>query len=126
MFRDIESKVVGKEAAAVREVAKRHRREERSGQVELDFSSSQELDAVFRTQHERDLGQRSQRILTELRNEPLPWVDLWPSLLQDLHVRKIEVSAALLELEQEAAVRIERHRSGALSDNDVIRVATER
>ncbi len=86
LFRDVERKVVGQQSHNVRGAAKRRNREERTGQGELDLLTTGIDDRYAR------LNEVGKAAIAEVaagflraRGET-QWRDLWPQILEDLHV----------------------------------------
>ena len=99
-FRDVERKVVGQEAGIVRDAAARRRRELRTAQPELGLGSN--------NPDQRYLAMRSmgiagiEGVLREvLASGPQPFVDVWPVLLERLHVTRSDAARRAFELVRE-------------------------
>lgn len=108
VFRHVESKVVGGEAAAVRTQAKQQAVEERSGQLPLGLFAAPQHDRWYERQNQED----QQRALTGLR-EMLQrtgkekFSDVWPELLEQHHVTCSQLAGLVMREAKRGALRIE-------------------
>jgi three-Cys-motif partner protein len=104
LFRDIERRVVGQEAGAVRDAAARRQREERGPQLDLDLAAANP-DRRYERLHAADLARVPAELIARLHERsPVKFVDLWPPVLEGLHVRKTEVARAAWGLVQSKAI----------------------
>jgi three-Cys-motif partner protein len=94
LFRDVEERVVGREAAGVRGEAKQRRQEERTGQMALggvltSAPDGEALDVRYRRLRDKDLPRALDRVVSTLgSNGPLPFGDLWPGVLEGHHLTR--------------------------------------
>ena len=121
VFRDAERKVIGIEAAVVREDA----RVRSAGQPSL-FSAEDTAGAEERRytrQRDEDLA-RVRPMLRELLGDgPSPWQQIWPVLLQDLHLPLGELSRACFEAYRAGELLVvptPQPRRQTLRDEDVL------
>jgi three-Cys-motif partner protein len=119
VFREVESKVVGGEAARVRTRAKQHAVEERSGQLALGLSSSSQHDRRYQRQNQED-QQRAMAGLREIvqRAGRRKFSDLWPALLEEHHVTRSELAELVMHAVEGKALRIEPDRPRRRSIRD--------
>lgn len=84
LFRDIEKKVIGAEAAAVRETATARESEERTGQLAL-LQAPPPTDAHYESLHDQAMRDAPQAVLSKLSSTSVvAFGSLWPELLEGL------------------------------------------
>lgn len=109
VFRKVERTVAGEEASVVRSRAKRRAEEERSGQLGLDLLAAPTMERAYENQNQRDCESALHRVREELvRYGRRTFVELWPRLLEDLHITRRDLIARLLT---QADLIIEPHQS---------------
>ena len=124
LFRDVERRVVGGEAAAVRSAAK----DRQSGQegAGLLFGSTAPLEDR-RYQELRDQGIRELRaeLPRHLAARPLRYGDLWPRVLEACHLTESDLKGLLWDMRNAGKIVIEglRAKERSLKDNHVVRLA---
>ncbi len=92
LFREIEKKVIGSEAAAVREQAATRRAEDRTGQLTL-VAAPRETDTHYESLHVVGLRDAPKELLSRLRRSgPKAFRDLWPEILEAHHVTRGELA----------------------------------
>lgn len=124
VFREVERKVIGGEAASVRVRAKEQAVEERSGQLALGLSSPRQ-DRWYLRKNQED----QQRVLAALQamlgTGRRRFAELWPALLEEHHLTRRELAALVMREVRQGALRIEpeRSRRRTIDDDDwIIRV----
>ena len=119
VFREVERKVAGGEAAGVRTRAKQQAVEERSGQLALGLSSSSQHDLRYQRQNQEDL-QRAMAGLREMvhRAGRRKFSDLWPALLEEHHVTRSELAERVARGAKRGELRIEPEQPRRRSIHD--------
>ncbi|MCA9691248.1 MAG: three-Cys-motif partner protein TcmP [Myxococcales bacterium] len=99
VFRRVEAKVIGRDAAEVREQVRSRQTEERSGQLSLDLSAP-DADLRFARELALDRARAVDALVERLRTaRAMTWATLWPPLLERYHL----TLPALARLVQESA-----------------------
>lgn len=117
VFRNIEQKVVGKEAAPVREQASAHKTAQRTSQLAL-LSTPPALDPGYDFLHERGLRDGPLRVLELLEEGPKHFRDLWPTILESHHLTKVELGRRLWALSKDGRLVVANKRRGERTTND--------
>ncbi len=123
LFRDIEKKVVGTEAAVVRETATAREIEERTRQLPL-LQAPPATDAHYDSQHDQALHDAPQAILSSLSStEPVTFGALWPELLEFLHMTRVELGNVAWALWKSGHVVVmnARPRERTMNDGHLVR-----
>jgi hypothetical protein len=106
LFRRIEAKVIGREAATVREVASLRKAEEKTGQGSL-FVVPPAVDRSYMTLHEKGLKVAPKAILQALHEyRAVPFRDVWPEVLEANHITKVELARIAWDLHREGKIKI--------------------
>lgn len=128
LFREVEHRVVGKEAGAVREQARRTTDESRTGQLTLGLAAPMKTDRRYDELHQRD-RQRARETIVRLvaeKQPPVPMMfgTLWTELLQDHHLTRGEVGRIVMELHRagQIIVRDVKPKQKVPQDNQVIKM----
>ena len=99
LFRDIERKVVGHEASAVREAAKRQKRETKTDQLELGLTAPSTVDQGYDELHRLGCEKAEADILARLQKvDAVSFGSLWPSLLEEHHIAHGDAARIVMEL----------------------------
>lgn len=99
LFRQVEQKVVGKEAGAVRDEAKKHKRESESSQVELALLGAPAVDRAYAVLHDQGRANAGTDILARLQAaSAIGFGELWPSLLEEHHITLTDARRIVVEL----------------------------
>jgi three-Cys-motif partner protein len=125
LFRDVEERVVGKEAATVREAAKQRRREGRTGQTELTLAPS--MDARYRQLRARDLPRALAGTMNRLRTDgPLRFGEIWPYVLESQHLTRTFLAKAILEEVESGRLAVRGTTKGerSLKDDHILLLAS--
>jgi hypothetical protein len=85
VFREVEATVVGKEAAPVRDNARRRRTENRTQQTSLDLQPPA-LEGRYKRMRDADLPRAVDAIVHMVQGQPRRFRDLWPTILEGHHV----------------------------------------
>lgn len=97
LFRDVEEKVVGRDAGELRQKAKARVREERTRTLELPLGGVSPIDIRYRRMRDEDLAAAMAAVRVRLeRNGALPFGQLWPRLLGDYHITRKQLADAIL------------------------------
>lgn len=123
LFRDIEKKVIGAEAAAVRETATVRDSEERTGQLAL-LHAPPATDAHYESLHDQALRDAPHAILSRLSpTSTVTFGSLWPELLEALHMTRTELAQVAWSLHKkgEIAVANAKPRERTVNDNHLLR-----
>lgn len=106
LFRDIEKRVIGSEAAAVRDDAATRRVESRTGQLALVAAPSQ-TDTHCESLHARGLRDAQGDSVSQLgRSGPTAFRDLWPPILEARHVTKTELARLAWDLVKTGQIEV--------------------
>lgn len=106
LFRDIEKKVVGREAASVRDAAQTRVRTEKMGQPVL-FAAPPPTDGHYDSLHRQSLTNARAELLSRTSlAHPVAFGALWPSLLEGLHMTKTELAQIVWDLKKEGYIDI--------------------
>jgi len=106
LFRRIEAKVIGRQAATVREVATLRKAEERTGQGSL-FVAPPAIDRSYMTLHEKGLKDAPKALLQALHEcRAIPFRDVWPEVLEANHITKVELARIAWDLHREDKIKI--------------------
>ncbi|MFN9621239.1 MAG: three-Cys-motif partner protein TcmP [Cyanobacteriota bacterium] len=106
LFRRIEAKVIGREAATVREMASIRKTEEKTGQGSL-FIVPPAVDRSYMTLHEKGLNYAPKAILKALHEyRAVPFRDVWPKILEAHHITKVELARIAWDLYREGKIKI--------------------
>lgn len=97
LFRDVEFQVIGGAAGAVMERARLRAEQERTGQHSL-FENPDARIRSFDRRRDEDLGRLPSEILLVLREGDRLFSELWPELLERLHVRLTDTKDAATRL----------------------------
>lgn len=126
VFRDVEKKVMGREAAEIREAAALRANEERTGQMSL-LATPRTTDTRYESLHTRALDQAPRDVLALLtrRQKPVRFEELWPELLEAHHITKRELGQMIWGMSERGEIRIDnmRHRERSVKDEHILRVA---
>ena len=96
LFRQVEEKVVGRDAGEVRDQAKSRKREKRTGQTELILGTPT-IDDRYRSMRDRDLAAALSAVRRRLETEGATLFEqLWPPLLEEGHFTKKHLADAVL------------------------------
>lgn len=107
LFRDVEQSIIGREATAVREEARRVKAEKRTGQGEFSFEAPARMDSRYESLHEQGLQRAELAVLNAVRSGPVRYEVLWPSVLEDAHVTKSELGRMVVKLARSGQLHIE-------------------
>jgi three-Cys-motif partner protein len=106
VFRDAERKVIGAEAASVREHAALRAKEEKTGQLAL-LAAPPATDSRYESLHARALAQAPRDVLAQLAAEKsIELRKLWPALLEAHHVTRIELGQLIWKMYKKGEIRI--------------------
>ena len=125
LFRDIEKKVIGAEAAAVRETAAVRESEERTGQLTL-LQAPPTTDAHYDSLHDRALRVVPQALLSKLSStSTVTFGSLWPELLESLHMTRMELGQVAWALHKngDLVVTNAKPRERTMKDGHLLRRA---
>jgi three-Cys-motif partner protein len=101
LFRDVERKVCGEEAAGVREEAK-HR-----GDPQLDLLNTTPVaDQSYDRLHREGLIAAGEDVVRFLAAGPVAYEAVWPKVLTEWHLTRAELNAIVFELHRRGVVRI--------------------
>lgn len=118
LFRTIEAKVIGREAATVREAASLRKAEERTGQASL-FLAPPPVDRGYGSLHDLGLQQAPADVLALLRKlGEVPFRDLWASILEARHITRAELAQVVWSLHRNGKVAISNAKPKQRTTND--------
>ncbi|MDC3960735.1 three-Cys-motif partner protein TcmP [Polyangium jinanense] len=122
VFRGIEKKVIGVEAAAVREQAVSQAKEARTGQLPL-LMAPPATDLHYESFHARALAQAPRDILERIgQRRTVRFADLWPELLEVHHLTKTQLAQVIWQMHEQGEICIEnkQHRERSVKDDHVL------
>lgn len=109
LFRDVEAKVIGREAPGVRAGARRRHREEATRQLELGIDEGSARPGLYFRQHERDQRSARSDVLNRLSTERrLRFEALWPGILEARHITYGELNGILAEMARDEVILVRR------------------
>lgn len=118
LFRIIEKKVIGAEAAGIRSDAATRKTEGRTGQLGL-ANMAPASDALYESLHDRGLRNAPAALLRELEGaSPRAFGALWPRLLEEHHITKTELAQAAWRMFKAGELEIENAKSRERTVND--------
>lgn len=99
LFRDVEERVVGKDAGPVRQTAKVRAHESRTGQTDLmsRFGVVPAIDVRYRRMRDADLGRAMEVLRGRIAEHPQTFGSLWPALLEDHHMTRKHLADAVAD-----------------------------
>lgn len=107
LFREVEARVIGKEAAAVRTEARERESEEKSLQLSLFAARPPDQDPSYAAQNSEGAALARETLTRMLFERRLAaWQDLWPDLLCELHLPLTELNAVVLKMEAAGVLRV--------------------
>lgn len=125
LFRDIERKVVGTEAAVVREAAAVRDTEQRTGQLSL-IAAPLPSDGHYESLHEVALREAPRALASKLTGAAggLTFGAIWPDLLEHLHMTRTELARIAWSLHKSGAVRVLNVKGGerSVKDDHILRL----
>jgi hypothetical protein len=124
LFRQVEEKVVGRDAGEVRAQAKSRKRESRTGQTEL-LLGTPAIDVRYRKMRDRDLAAAVATMRARLAAEgPVSFERLWPPLLEEGHFTKKHLADAILAEKTEGKLIVDglQPRERTIKDAHVIAI----
>lgn len=108
LFRDIERDVVGERAAVVRMAARQRVREERTGALEFNFGPPAGADQRYAEMNAADRGRARDAVFERLESSKrMRYSELWPQILERLHITLSDLGAVVADLRREGAVVVE-------------------
>jgi len=122
LFREIEAKVIGREAATVREMATLRKAEETTGQGSL-FVVPPAVDRSYMKLHEKGLKEAPKAFLQELHEcRPVRFIDVWPKVLEANHITKVELARIAWNLYRVGNIKITNLKAGqrTVKDDNII------
>lgn len=123
LFRDVEAKVIGREAGEVRAAAHRRDLESRTGQMALLATAPPEDPryATMRADAEQVVRAKVERALAGGRS--FTFGQLWPELLCEAHLRLTDLSDLVLEWEARGEIQVvgRKPRQRKVHDDHVLR-----
>jgi len=121
VFRDAERKVIGIEAAIIREDARVRRTEQTPLFSAEETAGPEEL--RYARQRDEDLARVRPMLLEHLGDGQSPWQEIWPVLLEDLHLTLSELSRACFEVYRAGELLVSprpRPKRRTLHDDDLL------
>ncbi len=125
VFRDVEARILGREAAVVRDAALQRDREARTGQLPL-LSAPPEVDRPYEAQHAVDIAGTEADVLSALSGgKPLTFQEIWPLILERRHVTVSELRGLVGAMRAGGRIRIENAgpRERTIKDEHVLVVS---
>jgi three-Cys-motif partner protein len=123
LFRDIEKKVIGAEAAGVRDDASTRRTEDRTGQLTL-IAAPPATDAHYDSLHSQGLRDAPRALVARVAVAgEIAFGKLWPQLLEEHHITKGELAQLGWDLFKagEIVVANDKPRERTMKDGHVLR-----
>lgn len=124
LFRDVEATVVGGKAAVARRGA-RERKEKDSTLSLFENDSASAEDIRYRRLRDQGTLAARRQIEATLADGPRRFGDIWPSVLESVHLRKRDLAAVILEMSNEGALVVEGKtpRQRTVKDDNLLRRA---
>jgi hypothetical protein len=125
LFRDIERRVIGSEAALIRNDAATRATEQKTGQLSL-LGMQRETDSHYASLHDQDLARAPRDLLAQVAAVKFAkFGDLWPRLLETHHIRKTELGQIAWDLHKRGELRITnaQPRERTAKDEHILAVA---
>jgi three-Cys-motif partner protein len=126
LFRNVEKKVVGEEAAGVRDTARAQQGEARTGQLRL-LPTPHAVDPHYESLHARGLREAPEAVLAHVRLAGSDkFAAVWPQVLEGHHVTKSEVADIAWKLGKAGQLFVENPepRQRTARDETVLRATT--
>jgi hypothetical protein len=127
LFREVERRVVGQEAAPVRAAAKQDRKEQRTGQLSPGLPEAEgSMDRRYRQLRDADLPRALHQVRLILQQRgPTTFGDVWPPILEGHHLTRRFLADAIIAETQSSRLRVSGHtqRERTLKDEHVISLA---
>jgi len=118
VFRDVEARILGREAAAVREEARRRDREAKTRQLSL-LSTPPEVDRPYEIQHAMDVKDAEDDVLRSLsQTEEVAFRTLWPLILEKRHVTLSELRQIVATMRKAERIQVSNATSGERTTKD--------
>jgi hypothetical protein len=117
LFRDIEKKVIGAEAASVREDASVRKSEDRTGQLTL-LTAPPSTDTHYESLHEQALRDAPKALVAALTKTPIAFARVWPEILEAHHVTKTELARLAWDLRDRGELIVENAKPRERTMND--------
>lgn len=125
VFRRVEQKVIGVEAAEIREDAAAREREARTGQRSL-FLAPPSIDAHFESFHERAVAQAPLELIDQLtKHGHTKFERLWPHILESHHLTRQELADLTWQLHKRGEIEIKNRqpRERSVKDEHILTLA---
>lgn len=125
LFRSVEAKVIGREAAAVRGEASAREEEARTGQTQLALGRP-DTDEHYDALHDAALREAPGLLRDRLAERgPTRFSDLWPPFLEELHMTLGELARVAWQLKTSGVLRVRdpRPRVRTIGADDVLEVS---
>jgi three-Cys-motif partner protein len=122
LFRDIEKKVIGSEAAVVRETATVRETERRTGQLSL-LEAPPATDVHYDSLHDQGIRDAPGTLLSKLETtRGVTFGSVWPEMLEALHVTRAELGRIAWELHKRGEIKITnvKPRERTVNDNHLL------
>jgi three-Cys-motif partner protein len=118
LFRDIEGKVIGAEAAVVREDASLRAKTAKTGQLTL-LAAPPATDPRYESLHVRAREEAPRDLLAQLvRVDSIVFGEVWPGLLEARHIRRTELGQLVWAMYKRNEIRILNLKPGERSVKD--------
>lgn len=125
LFRGIEKKVIGGEAAIVRDDASTRKAQARTGQLPL-LAAPPATDVHYDSLHADGLREAPKAIVAKLAGGPLTFGALWPDILERHHITKAELAQAAWDLATQGDIIVANRKPGerTVKDEHLLRAKT--
>lgn len=123
LFRDIEKKVIGSEAAVVRQDASARKSEDRTGQLTL-IAAPPATDVHYESLHDEGLRGAPEAIIARLAGAgPTAFATLWPEILEARHITKVELAQIAWALSKRGEIYVTnaKPRERTMNDDHLLR-----
>ena len=119
LFRDVEKRVLGREAATLRSEARERQYGARSGQMSLDFEALDEVDSVYEEVRAAGIDSVRRELPEALkRRGAVLYRDLWPEILESHHVTRTDLGQELWKMSKEGTLKVDGVKAGERSMKD--------
>ena len=125
LFRDVEAAVVGGKAAEARRGARERKDKDKTLSL-FDNDSVNAEDVRYRRLRDQGIVTARQLIEATLAGGPTRFGDLWPVVLEAVHLRKQDLAAVVLDMSKEGALVVEGRtlRQRTVKDDNLLRAST--
>lgn len=97
LFRNVERKIMGREAATVQVEARERQREARTGQLSLIAPSPPSESPQYAAQREQGRVDAKRMVIRLLQSRPTMFGEIWPLVLQECHITLADLKTVVMD-----------------------------